>query len=74
MNILANTLRGQGRYADAEKVHRDALDTARRIFKPDHPDVLEIESSLALDLSHEKRYEEAKPLFLDAVRNARPDQ
>jgi len=67
-SLLGSALQGEGRFEAAENLLRSALDGAKRTLPADHPEILEVQSELALDLSHERRFPEARPLFLDAAR------
>jgi tetratricopeptide (TPR) repeat protein len=70
MTVLGSALRGEGRFDPAERTLRGALEGAKRTLPADHPEVLEIQSELALDLSHERRFSEARLLFIEAARSA----
>ena len=110
MNSLGATLQSEGRYAEAEKLQREALAIATRVIGPRHPDTLSIMSNLsetlqkeavhrrgesgarysrapgrfrgytpqtlnatgalAICLSYQNRYDEAKSLFAEAVQMA----
>ena len=47
MNNLAIVLCDEGRYAEAEKLHRETLDIRRRVLGPEHPDTLMSMNNLA---------------------------
>ena len=46
-SILAVSLRGQGKYAEAERMQRELLDVRRRVLGPEHPGALATVRNLA---------------------------
>jgi len=62
MSALASTLRGEGHFAEAEKLDRETLDIQRKVFGPEHPATLASMDSLADSLTNEGHYEEAEKL------------
>lgn len=65
---VANTLRDQDRWAEAEPVLREALAITRRLHRGrDHPAVAVYAGSLALALRELGRYDDAEPLFREAL-------
>jgi hypothetical protein len=57
---LAITLMEEGRYVEAEKEYRETFDGIRRVLGPEHGKTLYTLEYLAIDISHEGRYSEAK--------------
>jgi non-specific serine/threonine protein kinase/serine/threonine-protein kinase len=62
MRGLGRNLMRQARYAEAEKLDRETLDTQRRVLGPEHPDTLKSMNNLATLLVGEGRYAEAEKL------------
>ncbi len=58
---------GLGRYEDAEKLHRRALELARRVQEQDNPNVAIFERSLANLYAVTGRDDEAQALYRDAL-------
>ena len=48
MNNLANVLREQGQWQEAEQMHREVLEVRRRVLGQEHPDTLASMSNLAI--------------------------
>ena len=69
MGSLAITLMEEGRYVEAEK-YRETFDGMRRVLGPEHGKTLYTLEYLAIDLSHEGRYGDAKKLFREAIQTA----
>jgi non-specific serine/threonine protein kinase/serine/threonine-protein kinase len=63
MTNLANVLKDEGHYAEAEKLYRETLDVERRVLGPEHPRTLWLMNNLANVLTDEGRYAEAEKLF-----------
>ncbi len=57
----------QGRFAESEKCHRQALEIRRAVMSPDHPDVATGISNLGSVLYQQQRYAEAEKLYIEAV-------
>jgi tetratricopeptide (TPR) repeat protein len=70
MTDLAETLQKEGHYTEAEKLQREILDHVRTIFGTDSPQTLEALQELAICLNVQKRYDEGKPLFAEAMQVA----
>ena len=70
MGNLANLLSEEGHYAAAEKLQREILGQVGTIFGTDSPQTLDALQALAICLSVQKRCDEAKPLFAEAVQVA----
>jgi tetratricopeptide (TPR) repeat protein len=68
LNNLAAVLGAQGKYADAEAVHREALAMNRRLYpKQDHPDLAKTLNNLAFVLCAEEKYADAETLYCQAL-------
>jgi tetratricopeptide (TPR) repeat protein len=64
---LAEGLFGQGRYRDAEPLHRRALEIRERVLGPEHPDTATSLSKLARSLDDQGRHQDAEPLHRRAL-------
>jgi tetratricopeptide (TPR) repeat protein len=62
MNNLANGLRAEGKYPEAEELYRQALAARQRILGKDHPDTLMSMKNLADLLEAQGKKEEARQL------------
>jgi non-specific serine/threonine protein kinase/serine/threonine-protein kinase len=62
MNGLAGNYQRERRYAEAEKLERQALETERRVLGPDRPEALESMNNLGETLQSEGHYAEAEKL------------
>ncbi|MBI2812220.1 MAG: tetratricopeptide repeat protein, partial [Candidatus Melainabacteria bacterium] len=67
---LAEGLRQQSRYADAEKVIRTCLKVREETLPPDHPNISESKVKLARILAEQGRYSEARELATEALKTA----
>ena len=54
LNNLAELYRNQGRYADAEPLHKRSLAIREKALGPDHPDVAQSLNNLAAVISQPK--------------------
>ena len=64
MSSMAECLRGQGRYPEAEELHRSALDIFKKLHEgKSHPLIAQSQSALASVLIDQGRYEEALALY-----------
>ena len=61
MNDLAVVLRHQGKYEDAEQMHRQTLDLMKKVLGADHPSTMASMYNLAIVLRQQGKYEEASP-------------
>ncbi|RSL64198.1 hypothetical protein CEP53_004146 [Fusarium sp. AF-6] len=52
----------QGRYAEAERIQRQAINTRTELLGAEHPETLIVMSDLAATLCHQGRWEEAEEL------------
>ena len=62
MNNQALMLSSQGKYQEAEKIHRQVLELMETVFKDRHPDMLTSMNNLAEDLSSQGKNKEAKEI------------
>ncbi len=67
-NNYGNLLNAQGRYQEAEKVHRQALELRIDMFGPEHLDVSGSYNNLAIIADHLGRTEEARDLQLKSLK------
>jgi tetratricopeptide (TPR) repeat protein len=66
MNNLANALGAQGRYAEAETLHRQTLEIQRSVLGAEHPHVAESLNGLAAVLEKSQQWTEAESLCRQA--------
>jgi tetratricopeptide (TPR) repeat protein len=59
---LANVFARQGRYTEAEEMHRQKLEIRERVLGAEHPDTLWSRHSLAVTLQKLNRYAEAEEM------------
>ncbi|XRB25368.1 kinesin light chain [Pseudoscourfieldia marina] len=64
---VAELLKKQGKYTDAEPLYREALDGKRRELGDAHPDTLESINNLASLLKKQGKYADAEPLYREAL-------
>ncbi|MBN8888005.1 MAG: winged helix-turn-helix domain-containing protein [Rudaea sp.] len=69
MNYGVDLLRLK-RYAEADRVFRDAIEQYTREKGPEHPITLDFQHRLVMSLTFQKRYREAEPVA-EAVRDGR---
>ncbi len=67
MNGQAETLRAQGKYAQAQPLLEKALEIRRRLLTDDHPDTASIYNILAANLDDQGEYARAQSLFEKAL-------
>ncbi|KAI4599640.1 hypothetical protein KJ359_001737 [Pestalotiopsis sp. 9143b] len=63
MNNLALALRSQGKYEEAEEMHRETLERKKSVLGPEHPDTLTSMNNLAHVLHSQGKYEEAEEIY-----------
>jgi tetratricopeptide (TPR) repeat protein len=63
MNNLAQVLGSQGRYEEAERMHRQALQLIKKVLGQEHPHTLTSMDNLAEVLRSQGKDEEAKRMF-----------
>jgi tetratricopeptide (TPR) repeat protein len=67
LNNLAVVYRAQGRYAEAEPLHKRALAISEKVLGPEHPTVAIRLNNLAGLYQDQRRYVEAEPLYKRAL-------
>ena len=72
MNSLAYVYYRQGRLEEAEALHRQTLETRRRVLGDDHPDMLRSMYNLANVYDSQGRYEEAEAATPPDARDPAP--
>ena len=68
MGNLALVLHDQGKYDDAEKMNRRALEGYEKVLEQDHPDTLMSVNNLALVLQDQGKYDEAEEMNQRALK------
>jgi tetratricopeptide (TPR) repeat protein len=71
LNNLAALCYFQGRYGEAEPLHREALEASRAVLGPRHPDTLRILNNFGFLYNSQGRYGEAEPLYREALQESR---
>jgi hypothetical protein len=74
LDSLGAALEGQGKWAEAEAVHREALTVSRKLGGPDGPEALVDLERLVRVLMAEKKFGEAEPLMAQAPQAAFPTE
>jgi tetratricopeptide (TPR) repeat protein len=64
---LANSLRSQGKFTEAETMHRETLEVQRRMLGPEHPDTLGTAINLANTLNDQHRYTDAETMYREVL-------
>ena len=59
---LSSVLESQGKYKEAEGMHRRDLEGSEKVLGPEHPDTLTSVNNLGSVLSRQGKYEEAETL------------
>ncbi len=67
LNDLAVVFQTQGKYADAEPLHKRSLAIREKVLRLEHPDVAQSLNSLAALYHAQDRYAEAEPLHKRAL-------
>ncbi len=77
---LASSLWDQGKYAEAERIHREVLGVKRRVLGEEHPSTLNAVGNLAQSLSYQGKHAEAEEMlqvapaaFRSVLGSAHPD-
>ena len=63
MNNLAGLRESQGRYAEAEHIHRQNLQLLEKTVCKEHPFTLASMNNLAALLNSQRRYDEAEQIY-----------
>jgi hypothetical protein len=74
MRALALTLEGEGKWPEAEAVHREALTVSRKLGGPEGPEALVDLERLVRVLMAEKKFGEAEPLMAQSPQAAFPTE
>ena len=68
--LFANTLRDQGKYAEAEAEYKEVIQLEENVLGPEHRDTLNACYNLAYQLGQEGKREQAKAFAERAVKSA----
>jgi serine/threonine protein kinase len=68
LNNLANSLREQGKYAEAEVICRQTVQLQEMVLGKDHPDTLRSMNSLANSLREQGKYVEAMSMYRQTLQ------
>ena len=66
-NNLADNLKSQGKYAQAQPQCEKSLEIRRRLLTDDHPDTARSYNNLAFNLQAQGKYAQAQPLYEKAL-------
>ena len=66
-NNLASNLQAQGRYAEAERHFRKAIEIMDRVLKKDHPNMAVGLTNLAYVIDQQGHYAKAEPIHREAL-------
>jgi hypothetical protein len=69
MGALASIYKDQKRYADAERLGREALELRRRLLGPSHPDTANAKYDLACTLALAGKKSQALELLQDSMEH-----
>ncbi len=67
LNGQARSLSAQGKYAQAQTLHEQALEILRSELTDQHPDTARTYDDLASDLNAQGKYAQARPMFVKAL-------
>jgi Tfp pilus assembly protein PilF len=67
VNNLGRVLSSQGKYEEAEAMHRRALEAREKVLGGEHPDTLSSVGNLGRVLSRQGKYEEAEAMHRRAL-------
>jgi tetratricopeptide (TPR) repeat protein len=67
LGLMASVLRDQGKYEEAEKMHRISLEGYEKVLGMEHPDTLVSVNNLALVLRDQGKYEAAEEMHRRAL-------
>ena len=68
-----SVLESQGKYEEAEAMHRRAFKGREKVLGPEHPYILTSVSNLGSVLKRQDKYEEAEAMHRRAVKRKRED-
>ena len=68
MNNLALVLQYQGKYDEAEKMHRQTLELMEKVLGVDHPSTLASLNNLASVLQYQGKYDEAEKMHRHTLK------
>jgi non-specific serine/threonine protein kinase/serine/threonine-protein kinase len=68
MEYMAELLRARGKYAEAEKLHRQTLQARQRVLGPEHSDTIRSMNGLANALFYQGKYAEATRLHAETLQ------
>jgi tetratricopeptide (TPR) repeat protein len=68
--LLANTLRDQGKYAEAEAQYKEVIQLEENVLGPEHPDTLNACYNYAYQLGQQGQRDQAKALAERAAKSA----
>ncbi|RYO95239.1 hypothetical protein DL764_007724 [Monosporascus ibericus] len=68
MNNLAFVLRSQGKYEEAEQMHRETLELIKAVLGKEHPNTLASMNNLAGVLRSQGKYKEAEQMHRQALK------
>ena len=71
LSNFARLLETQGKWSEAEGVHREVLEGKRRVLKDDHPSTMLSMNNLAAALAQLKKFDEAEALHREALERRR---
>ena len=71
MNNLAMVYDNQGKYAQAEALNSQVLETKRRVLGPEHSETLISMNNLAWSQSLQGKYALAQPLYMQVLETRR---
>jgi tetratricopeptide (TPR) repeat protein len=71
MAWMASTLRHQGRWAEAEELEVQVMETRKTILGPEHPDTLTNMTNLASTLRNQGRWTEAEKLLVQVMETSK---
>ena len=65
--VVGSVLSSQGKYDEAEAMHRRELEGSKKVFGPEHPDTLTSMANLASTYSNQGRWKEAEELGVQVI-------
>ena len=67
---LGSVLESQGKYEEAEAMHRRDLEGSEKVLRPEHPDTLTSANNLGSVLERQGKYEEAEAMYRRALKGS----